>query len=193
MGLARPLRLISLQDLWPPSARSCLSCALCSPPTRIRLRRPAPLPQSRRRSRLWEIRGRLHRNDEKGHAQCQAPSAVETALGAREIDLSKVNKDLLGPTKEHIRALTALRAKQVDKVDTDDVLRLLKPIWLLKNETAKRIRSRVENVLDAAKAASKRSGEKPRTLRVTLTSFSHPKGACTGHTRRCLMKMSRSS
>ncbi|MBY0362236.1 MAG: tyrosine-type recombinase/integrase [Phreatobacter sp.] len=107
----------------------------------------------------------------KGMRNAKHRAQWETALGSREIDLSKVKKDALGPTKEHIRALTALRAKPVDKVDSDDVLRLLKPIWLVKNETATRIRSRVENVLDAAKAANKRSGENPARWRGHLNKL----------------------
>lgn len=118
----------------------------------------------------------------KGMRNAKHRAQWETALGARDIDLSKVNKDLLGPTKEHIRALTALRAKPVDKVDTEDVLRLLKPIWLLKNETAKRIRSRVENVLDAAKAAKVRSGENPARWRGHLNKLlPAPKALVRGH------------
>lgn len=37
----------------------------------------------------------------------------------------------------------------VDKITTDDVLRVLKPIWSDKTETATRVRQRIETVLDA--------------------------------------------
>lgn len=37
----------------------------------------------------------------------------------------------------------------VDRVTTDDVLRVLKPIWAAKTETATRVRQRIETVLDA--------------------------------------------
>lgn len=40
----------------------------------------------------------------------------------------------------------------VDAVDTDDVLAVLQPIWMAKAETAKRVRGRIEKILDAAKA-----------------------------------------
>lgn len=40
----------------------------------------------------------------------------------------------------------------VDAVGTDDVLAALKPIWMAKAETAKRVRGRIEKILDAAKA-----------------------------------------
>lgn len=45
-----------------------------------------------------------------------------------------------------------LRALDVDAVTTEDVLAVLKPIWEVKPETASRTRSRIERVLDAAKA-----------------------------------------
>src|SRR5690606_30430734 len=51
--------------------------------------------------------------------------------------------------------------KRVDEITTEDVLGVLKPIWSTKNETASRVRSRIEAVLDAAKAAGHRSGMNP--------------------------------
>lgn len=41
---------------------------------------------------------------------------------------------------------------KVDDVTTDDVLRVLNPMWLTVPETASRVRGRIERVLDAAKA-----------------------------------------
>ncbi len=49
----------------------------------------------------------------------------------------------------------------VDEVDTADVLAVLQPIWQAKNETASRLRGRIERVLDAARAKGLRSGENP--------------------------------
>lgn len=40
----------------------------------------------------------------------------------------------------------------VDEIDTDHVLAALRPIWLSKAETAGRVRSRIERILNAAKA-----------------------------------------
>ncbi|WP_187435066.1 phage integrase central domain-containing protein [Bradyrhizobium cytisi] len=42
--------------------------------------------------------------------------------------------------------------KRIDTINTDDVLAVLKPIWLKKSETASRVLGRIEKVLDAAKA-----------------------------------------
>lgn len=89
----------------------------------------------------------------------------QMTLGTKDIDLSRVAKNALRATEEHRKVLQAIRAKPVDQVDTDDILRLLKPIWTIKPETANRTRGRVENVIDAAKAAGKRSGENPARWR----------------------------
>jgi len=50
-------------------------------------------------------------------------------------------------------------------IDTDLVLEVLQPIWLKIPVTAKRIRNRIELVLDAAKAKGLRSGENPARWR----------------------------
>jgi integrase len=49
----------------------------------------------------------------------------------------------------------------VDKVNTDVVLRVLKPLWGTKRETASRLRSRIELVLQAADAHGWRAGPNP--------------------------------
>lgn len=53
----------------------------------------------------------------------------------------------------------------IAEVNTDQLLDILKPIWLTKMETASRLRGRIERVLDAAKAKGLRSGENPARLR----------------------------
>lgn len=63
----------------------------------------------------------------------------------------------------------ALRPLPVDAISTDDVVAVLKPIWQSKNETASRLRGRIERVLDAAKARGLRSGENPARWRGHLS------------------------
>jgi len=58
-----------------------------------------------------------------------------------------------------------LRPKTVDKINTEDVLKVLKPIWADKPETASRVRGRIERVLDSSKAKGHRSGENPARWR----------------------------
>jgi integrase len=53
----------------------------------------------------------------------------------------------------------------VDKITTEHVLTVLRPLWSTRNETASRLRSRIERVLDAAKANGLREGENPARWR----------------------------
>lgn len=59
----------------------------------------------------------------------------------------------------------SLRGKTVDDITTEDILGVLRPIWQTKNETASRLRGRLERVLDAAKAQGHRSGSNPAAWR----------------------------
>lgn len=61
--------------------------------------------------------------------------------------------------------------KPVADVNTEDVLRILTPIWTTKTETASRVRSRVELVLSFAKAKKLRAGENPATWRGHLDAL----------------------
>lgn len=64
-----------------------------------------------------------------------------------------------------------LRDKPVNEIATTDVLAVLEPIWLEKNETASRLRGRIERVLDAAKAKGHRTGENPALWRGHLSNL----------------------
>jgi integrase len=72
-------------------------------------------------------------------------------------------------TQQWRRAITQhaapLRRRPVDEITTEDVLAVLKPMWTEKPETASRLRARIEQVLDAARAAGHRSGENPARWR----------------------------
>jgi len=58
-----------------------------------------------------------------------------------------------------------IRRLSVDEITTQDVLGILQPLWTRVPETAKRLRGRIENVLDAAKAKGKRQAENPARWR----------------------------
>lgn len=58
-----------------------------------------------------------------------------------------------------------LRPMMIDAIETDHVLEVLKGLWQRTPETAERLRGRLENVLDAAKAKGLRSGENPARWR----------------------------
>jgi integrase len=65
----------------------------------------------------------------------------------------------------------SIRSKSVEEVNTDDVLKILTPIWQTKAETASRLRGRIERVIDYAKVKGWRQGENPALWR------GHLKGA----------------
>jgi integrase len=58
-------------------------------------------------------------------------------------------------------AYPAFGDRRVDQIDTPEILKALSPIWLTKQETARRVRQRIGTVLDWAKAAGFRSGNNP--------------------------------
>ena len=51
-------------------------------------------------------------------------------------------------------AQPVIRSKAVDEIGTEDVLKILSPIWTTRTETAKRVQGCIENVLDFAAARS---------------------------------------
>lgn len=59
----------------------------------------------------------------------------------------------------------------VEGVSTEDVLRILQPIWTTKTETASRVRSRLELILAFAKAKKLRQGENPAQWRGHLDAL----------------------
>lgn len=65
----------------------------------------------------------------------------------------------------------SIRSRPVDQIDTQAVLKVLQPIWQQVPETASRLRGRIENVLDAAKAMGLRTGENPARWRGHLKAL----------------------
>ena len=60
---------------------------------------------------------------------------------------------------------------RVSAIGTEDVLSVLKPVWLAKAETASRLRGRIERVLSFAKVKGWRSGENPAQWRNHLDAL----------------------
>jgi integrase len=56
----------------------------------------------------------------------------------------------------------------VADIDTDMILKVLEPIWMVKPETAKRVRGRIESILDWARVSGYRRGENPARWRGNL-------------------------
>ncbi|KQW80778.1 tyrosine-type recombinase/integrase [Brevundimonas sp. Root1279] len=60
-----------------------------------------------------------------------------------------------------VRYAAKIRSMPLDQIETAHVLQALRPIWTTKAETAGRVQSRIQWVLDAAKAQGYRTGENP--------------------------------
>ncbi len=69
----------------------------------------------------------------------------------------------------------SIRTVPVGDIGTEDVLKILTPIWLKKAETASRLRGRIERVLDFAKIKGWRSGENPALWRGHLKNALPPR------------------
>ncbi|WP_066770223.1 tyrosine-type recombinase/integrase [Candidatus Viadribacter manganicus] len=77
---------------------------------------------------------------------------------------------------------SAIRDVPVDALTTDHVLKVLKPLWTTRPETASRLRGRIERVLSAAKARGLRSGDNPAQWRGHLEEMlPPPKKLTRGH------------
>jgi integrase len=62
-------------------------------------------------------------------------------------------------------ARPVIGSKRVDTIATEDILKILSPIWTTKTETAKRVQGRIENVLDYAAAHKYRDPLNPARWR----------------------------
>lgn len=60
--------------------------------------------------------------------------------------------------KAYARPIARMR---LDEIETDDVLRCLRPIWTEKHETARRVQQRIERILSAADVLGHRTGRNP--------------------------------
>ncbi|WP_395661677.1 tyrosine-type recombinase/integrase [Aestuariivirga sp.] len=65
----------------------------------------------------------------------------------------------------------SIRGRPISGIDTAAILSVLQPIWTEVPETASRLRGRIENVLDAARAMGFREGPNPATWRGHLKTL----------------------
>ncbi|WP_192355567.1 tyrosine-type recombinase/integrase [Mesorhizobium mediterraneum] len=72
-----------------------------------------------------------------------------------------------------------LRPKAIRDISVQDVLSVIRPLWGEKQETAEKLRERIERVLDSAKVEGLRSGENPATWRGNLEHVLHKPDALT--------------
>jgi integrase len=70
----------------------------------------------------------------------------------------------------------------VNEITVDQVYQIIRPIWHSTNETAKRSLSRIENILDAAKARGLRTGANPALWKGTMEPLlGKPRRLVRGH------------
>jgi len=81
----------------------------------------------------------------------------------------KHSSQWLNSMRDHVFQLIGLRP--VAEIGTDDVLKVLDPIWNSKPETARRVRNRIERVLDYSKARGYRDGDNPARWRGHLQNI----------------------
>jgi integrase len=138
-------------------------------PTEIGLGSARDVPLARARELAGEARARLAEKINPKGARKPAKGATFGECADRVIEAMRPNwrnPKHAAQWEMTLREYAApLRRLPVDKITTDDVLSVLKPIWSKKHETASRVRGRIERVLDAAKAEGLRSGENPARWR----------------------------
>jgi integrase len=66
---------------------------------------------------------------------------------------------------------TALKTKRLSTINVEDVLAVLKPLWLEKPKTARSLRARIERTLDAATVKGLRSGPNPAAWKGHLSEL----------------------
>jgi integrase len=59
----------------------------------------------------------------------------------------------------------------IQEVDTETIMKVLKPLWVAKPETASRVRGRIESILNWATTSKKRTGENPARWRGHLDNL----------------------
>lgn len=129
------------------------------------------------RERAEGLRAQIRRGIDPA-AERKVTAAAETTFGAFADDfLESIKAGFKGRTtyadwKRDLEVRAAkLRPQLLRDITTADVLEVISPIWLTINRTARETRSRIERVLDAAKAAGHRSGENPAMWRGNLKSL----------------------
>ncbi len=70
---------------------------------------------------------------------------------------------------------------EIVAIATDDIVATLQPIWLKVPETARRVRGRIERVLDAARVAGHREGENPARWKGHLELMMPKQRKSNGH------------
>jgi integrase len=111
-----------------------------------------------------------HRNEQRATVKVEAARAVSfQAFAESYVTLHKPGWKNVKHAQQWENTLKTyvypiIGAVPVSTITTDDVVKVLEPIWLDKRETAARIRGRIEQILNAATAKGLRAGSNPAML-----------------------------
>jgi integrase len=114
---------------------------------------------------IEERKARLAGNELAKHAGTTFRDCAERLIASREISWSNAKHRSQWRNTLAAYAYPVIGAIAVQSIDTALVLKVLEPIWQEKPETATRLRTRIEAVLDWARARGIRNGENPARWR----------------------------
>lgn len=108
-----------------------------------------------------------------------ADSYIDAAVKAGRWRGAKTEAGWRNTLTNHVKAM---RDKALADVDIHDVLAAVRPLWGTKQETAEKLRWRIERVLDSAKVEGLRSGDNPAAWKGNLEHVLHkPDESTRGH------------
>ncbi len=91
--------------------------------------------------------------------------AATQCIAAKAHEWRNVKHAAQWSTSLETYAHPVIGSRLVSEITTEDVLRLLEPIWTTKTETATRVRQRIETVMDWCKARKLMTGDNPASLK----------------------------
>ncbi|MCK1521565.1 integrase arm-type DNA-binding domain-containing protein [Bradyrhizobium sp. 17] len=108
-----------------------------------------------------------------------ADSYIDEAVKAGRWRGAKTEAGWRNTLTNHVKAM---RDKALADIDIQDVLAAVRPLWGTKQETAEKLRWRIERVLDSAKVEGLRSGDNPAAWKGNLEHVLHkPDESTRGH------------
>ncbi|UEM08318.1 integrase arm-type DNA-binding domain-containing protein [Bradyrhizobium barranii subsp. barranii] len=108
-----------------------------------------------------------------------ADAYIDAAVKAGRWRGAKTEAGWRNTLTNHVKLM---RDKALADIDIQDVLAAVRPLWGTKQETAEKLRWRIERVLDAAKVEGLRSGDNPAAWKGNMEHVLHkPDESTRGH------------
>lgn len=136
----------------------------------------AKVPLKNARERAAEMRAQLFSGldpvAERKRARTPAKVVVAPTFETCAHEVHRLRKAHMRNAKRRVQwirqletyAFPTVGTKPINEVTTADCMAILSPIWPVKRETARRIRQRLHNILDWARASGHRTGDNPVDL-----------------------------